>query len=195
MYVPVRWQPHHSFYQRNGAGKGVDCTEQITYTRPEAEELVERWSDTVLRIAWTWTGSVHDAQDICQTVLLKLLTSPRRFAEERLERAWVVRVAVNCCKDWKKSAWVRRRLPLEAAAHAAVHLPEPGESPVLAAVQALPERYRQAVYLRYYEGYEPAEIGTLMGCTASQVSTYLYRGKAKLRNMLGGAYGQECLSE
>ena len=62
-------------------------------------------------------------------------------------------------------------------------------------VQALPERYRQAVYLRYYEGYEPAEIGTLMGCTASQVSTYLYRGKAKLRNMLGGAYGQECLSE
>ena len=46
-----------------------------------------------------------------------------------------------------------------------------------------------------YEGYEPAEIGTLMGCTASQVSTYLYRGKAKLRNMLGGAYGQECLSE
>ena len=78
----------------------------------------------MLRIAWTWTGSVHDAQDICQTVLLKLLTSPRRFAEEGLERAWVVRVAVNCCKDWKKSAWVRRRLPLEAAAHAAVHLPE-----------------------------------------------------------------------
>ena len=134
----------------------------------------------MLRIAWTWTVSVHDSHDICQTVLLKLLTSPRRFAEERLERAWVVRVAVNCCKDWKKSAWVRRRLPLEAAAHAAVHLPE---------------RYRQAVYLRYYEGYEPAEIGTLMGCTASQVSTYLYRGKAKLRNMLGGAYGQECLSE
>lgn len=194
MYVPVRWQPHHSFYQQNGAGKGVDRTEQITYTRPEAEELVERWSDTVLRIAWTWTGSVHDAQDICQTVLLKLLTSPRRFAEERLERpGW---------SGWPSTAArtgrnprVRRRLPLEAAAHAAVHLPEPGESPVLAAVQALPERYRQAVYLRYYEGYEPAEIGTLMGCTASQVSTYLYRGKAKLRNMLGGAYGQECLSE
>lgn len=109
MYVPVRWQPHHSFYQQNGAGKGVDCTEQITYTRPEAEELVERWSDTVLRIAWTWTGSVHDAQDICQTVLLKLLTSPRRFAEERLERAW-------CCfanklrKFFKQSAKKKRRL-------------------------------------------------------------------------------------
>ena len=78
---------------------------------------------------------------------------------------------------------------------AAVAVLSPEDREVLAAVQALPERYRQAVYLRYYEGYEPAEIGTLMGCTASQVSTYLYRGKAKLRNMLGGAYGQECLSE
>ena len=156
---------------------------------------MERWSDTVLRIAWTWTNSAHDAQDICQTVLLKLLTSPRRFDEERLERAWVVRVAVNCCKDWRKSAWNRRRVSLDAAADAAVHLPEVGESPVLAAVQSLPEKYRQAIYLRYYEGYEPVEIGALMGCTASQVSTYLYRGKAKLRKTLGGAYGTECLSE
>ena len=107
----------------------------------------------------------------------------------------MVRVAVNCCKDWKKSAWNRRRVSLDAVADAAVRLPELGESPVLAAVQALPDRYRQAVYLRYYEGYEPSEIGELMGCTASQVSTYLYRGKAKLRKTLGGAYGQECLSE
>ena len=112
---------------------------------------MDRWSDTVLRLAYTWTGSIHDAQDICQTVLLKLLTSPRRFDEERLERAWVLRVAVNCCKDWRKSAWQRRRAPMEAAADAAVYLPEPGESPVLEAVQALPEKYRRAVYLRYYE--------------------------------------------
>lgn len=161
----------------------------------QAERLARTYADPILRLSYTYLKNTHDAQDICQTVLLKLLTSPRRFDEERLERAWVIRVTVNCCKDWKKSVWVRRRLPLEAAAHAAVHLPELGESPVLAAVQALPDRYRQAVYLRYYEGYEPAEIGALMGCTASQVSTYLYRGKAKLRKMLGGAYGQECLSE
>ena len=107
-----------------------------------AEYLAQTYADAILRLSYSYLKNTHDAQDICQTVLLKLLTSPRRFAEERLERAWVVRVAVNCCKDWKKSAWVRRRLPLEAAAHAAVHLPEPGESPVLAAVQALPERYR-----------------------------------------------------
>ena len=157
--------------------------------------MVERWADTVLRIGCTWTGSVHDAQDICQTVLLKLLTSSHHFEEERLERAWVIRVAINCCKDWKKSAWMRRRVPLDAAADAAVYLPEPEDTPVLHAVQALPEKYRQAIYLRYYEEYEPAEIAELMGCKVSQVSTYLYRGKAKLRTMLGGSYEEECLSK
>ena len=157
--------------------------------------MVARWADTVLRIGYTWTGSMQDAQDISQTVLLKLLTSPRRFDGEEQERAWVLRVAVNCCKDLKKSAWVRRRMPLESVAEAAVEMPEVEDSPVLRAVQALPEKYRQAVYLRYYEEYEVEEIADLMGCRAPQVSTYLYRGKQKLKIMLGGTYGQQCLSE
>ena len=65
----------------------------------------------------------------------------------------------------------------------------------LEAVQALPEKYRRAVYLRYYEEYTVEEIAALMGCAPRQVSTYLYRGKAKLKTMLGGSYGTECLSE
>lgn len=175
--------------------KGDDTTEQILYSRQEAEELVGRWADTVLRVGYTWTGNLQDAQDVSQTVLLKLLTSPRRFDTEERERAWVLRVAVNCCKDLRKSAWFRRRAPLESAGEAAVELPELEDSPVLRAVQALPEKYRQAVYLRYYEEYEVEEIAALMGCGAPQVSTYLYRGRQKLKTMLGGIYGQQCLSE
>ncbi|WP_325200970.1 RNA polymerase sigma factor [Oscillibacter sp.] len=170
-------------------------TEQITYTRREAEALVERWADTVLRVAYTWTGNPQDAQDVCQTVLLKLLTHPEHFPDPERQRAWVLRVTVNCCKDLKKSAWARKRVSLEAAADAAVTMPELGESPVLEAVLALPEKYRQTVYLRYYEEYGIDEIAALMGCKASQVSTWLYRGKAKLRTMLGGSYGQECISD
>ena len=62
------------FTNRTGRSKGDDITEQITYTRQEAEALVDRWSDTILRVAYTWMGSLPDAQDICQTVLLKMLT-------------------------------------------------------------------------------------------------------------------------
>ncbi len=139
---------------------------------------MERWADTVLRVACTWTGNPQDAQDVCQTVLLKLLTCPERFPDPNRERFWVLRVTVNCCKDLKKSAWGRRRVSLEAAADAAVTMPEPGESPVLEAVLALPEKYRQIIYLRYYEEYGVDEIAALLGCKPAQVSTWLYRGMA-----------------
>ncbi len=183
------------FISGTARSKGDDSTEQITYTRQEAEALVQRWADPVLRVGYTWTGSPQDAQDVCQTVLLKLLTHPERFPDPERQRSWVLRVTINCCKDLKKSAWARRRVSMEAAAEAAVTMPEPEESPVLKAVLALPEKYRQAVYLRYYEEYGIDEIAALMGCRTSQVSTYLYRGKAKLRTMLGGSYGQECFSD
>ena len=60
---------------------------EITYSRQEAQKLVNRWSDTVLRVGYTWTGNLQDAQDVSQPVLLKLLTSPRRFDSEERERA------------------------------------------------------------------------------------------------------------
>ncbi|MCI9331842.1 MAG: RNA polymerase sigma factor [Oscillibacter sp.] len=156
--------------------------------------MVERWADTVLRVAYTWTGNLQDAQDVCQTALLKLLTHPERFWDPERQRAWVLRVTINCCKDLKKSAWARKRVSLEAAAETAVTMPEAEESPVLEAVLALPEKYRQAIYLRYYEEYGVEEIAALLGCRPAQVSTWLYRGKAKLRIMLGGSYEQEFVS-
>ena len=161
----------------------------------QAERLAHTYADAILRLSYTYLKNTQDAQDVCQTALLKLLTCPERFPDLERQRAWVLRVTINCCKDLKKSAWARKRVSLEAAADAAVTMPEAGESPVLEAVLALPEKYRQAVYLRYYEEYGVDEIATLMGCRPAQVSTYLYRGKAKLRTMLGGSYGQECFSD
>ena len=161
----------------------------------QAERLANAYADAILRLSYAYLKNTHDAQDICQTALLKLLTQPRRFGEPDRERSFVLRVTINCCKDLKKSAWSRRRVSLDAAAAMAVSMPDPGESPVLEAVLPLPEKYRQAVYLRYYEEYGVDEIAALMGCRPSQVSTWLYRGKAKLRTMLGGSYGQECVSD
>ena len=77
-----------------------------------AEELVERYADAILRIGYTWLGDMDDAKDICQTVLIKLVEEGRRFPDLGQERAWVVRLSVNACKNWKKSAWFRRRAPL-----------------------------------------------------------------------------------
>ena len=102
----------------------------------EAERLVNTYSDLILRLSYTYLKSTQDGEDICQTVLLKLLTEDRVFESPEHERAWVVRVAINACKD-ELRAFRRRAVPLDAAAEA--EAPEPPRSEVLDAVMALPD--------------------------------------------------------
>ena len=144
---------------------------------------MERWADTVLRVGYTWTGSVQDAQDVCQTVLLKLLTAERAFDSPAHEKAWVIRATVNACKD-ELRAFRRRAVPLEEGLETAA--PELPRSEVLEAVMALPEHYREAIYLFYYEGYSIDEIAALTGRSRAAVSAHLSRGRKKLKTMLEG---------
>ena len=149
----------------------------------EAERLVETYSDLILRLSYTYLKSAHDGEDICQTVLLKLLAGNKTFDSPEHERAWVIRTAINCCKD-ELRALRRRSVPLEEAEEAAA--PEPLRSEVLDAVMALPQKYREAIYLFYYEGYSAEEIGALTRRSRAAVSAHLSRGRKKLKTMLGG---------
>ena len=83
--------------------------------RGEAERLVNDYSDLILRLSYTYLKSTEDAKDICQTVFLKLLEKPREFDSPEHERAWIIRAAVNQCKDQLKSRWRRSTVDLEAA--------------------------------------------------------------------------------
>ena len=151
-----------------------------------ARELVDRYGDLLVRLGYTWLGDLDDAQDVCQTVLLKLLEDQRTFPDPWQERAWVIRLGINACKDWRKSAWYRRRAPLEAAA--AVAAPAAEESALLEQVQRLPQPYRQVIFLRYYEGYSVKEIALLLGKSPALVSTHLKRARERLKTMLGGMF-------
>lgn len=155
----------------------------------EAERLVGAYADLILRLSYTYLKSTHDAEDICQTVLLKLMGAPARFEGPEHERAWVVRTTANACKDVLRSGHRRRTVGLEAAPDAAA--PEEPESEVVDAVMALPCKYREAIYLHYYEGYSIREIAELTGRSESAVSAHLSRGRAKLRTMLEGAYCEQ----
>ena len=151
-----------------------------------AEYLVEQYSDMILRLGFSWLGDMDDAMDICKEVLLKLLTDQRTFPDQGQERAWVVRLAINQCKNWKKSAWFRHRAPLEEGLHLAVEAPEPEDGPLLEQIRRLPPKYRQVIYLRYYEGYEVQEIAQLLGRSPGLISTHLARARIKLREQLEG---------
>lgn len=149
--------------------------------RERAEELVARYTDTLLRIGYTWLGDLDDAKDICQTALIRAWQADKTFPSPEEERAWIIRVGINVCKDWKKSAWFRHRASLEETLPLAVEPPE--EEGVLELVQTLPLKYRRVIYLRYYEGYEVKEIARLLGQSPALVSNHLSRARQKLRTL------------
>lgn len=151
----------------------------------EAERLVNAYADAILRLSYTYLKSTDDAQDVCQTVFVKLLSEPRQFESAAHERAYVLRMASNACKDLLKSPWRKRTCGLDTVLE--VPAPEAEEGSVLAAVNALPAHYRTVIYLFYYEGYQAAEIGKILGIPTATVHTRLARGRARLRDSLGGA--------
>ena len=159
------------------------------FDKAEAERLVYTYSDLILRLSYTYLKSTHDAEDICQTVFLKLLTSGQTFASPAHEKAWIIRTTANACKDALRSTFRRRTVALEAAAATAA--PEAPDSEVLEAVMALPENYREAVYLHYFEGYSVREIAGLLGRSEAAVTAHLSRGRHKLRTTLGGEYYEQ----
>lgn len=172
-------------------------------TRQEAERLVNTYADLILRLSYTYLSHTHDAQDICQTVFLKLFdlmgSGTRRFTSAEHEKAWIIRATINACKDVLKSAYRQRTVTLddEAGVQATAVLetlttegPEAeiagSDSPVLAAVNALSPLYRETIYLYYYEGYSAREISTITGASEVAVNARLSRGRKALREMLKG---------
>lgn len=149
-----------------------------------AEYLARTYADAILRLAYAHLKNTHDAQDVCQSVFVKLLTNPVDFESPVHEKAYILRMAANACRDILKSPWRRRTCSLETVLE--VPAPAAEEGSVLAAVNALPSHYRAVIYLYYYEGYQAAEIGKILGVPTATVHTRLARGRRKLKELLGG---------
>ena len=151
----------------------------------QAERLANTYADAILRLSYTYLKNTHDAQDICQTVFVKLLTEPRAFESPEHERAYILRMAANACKDLLKSFFRSRAVPLENWDGTT---PGPGteQREVLDAVLALPPKYKDVVYLHYYEGYSAAEIGRILQKNVNSVYTLMNRARQMLKKTLEG---------
>ncbi len=146
---------------------------------------LERYADTVRRLCMIHLKNYADTEDIFQTVFLKYALSSSDFASEEHEKAWIIRVTLNACKDLLKSVFRSRTAPLDALPEQGAALPEESRE-LLEAVLSLPLKYRQAVYLYYYEGYAAKEIAAMLHKNVNTVYTLLERAKKKLRSALGG---------
>lgn len=151
----------------------------------EVNTAIERYGDTVQRLCLIRLKNHADTEDIFQTVFLKYALWDAPFESEAHEKAWFIRVTLNACKDLLKSFFRSRTVSLEGLPDLAAQA-APEYSPVLEAVLALPQKYRDVIYLHYYEGYTAAEIGSILKKNTNTVYTLLSRAREQLRETLGG---------
>ncbi len=143
---------------------------------------VQRYTDTVFRVALNYIGAPADAEDITQNVFLKLLREKKEFVSQEHIRSWLIRVTINECKNLTRSRWWKQE-SLETCAEA-FSFDTPERSELFYAVMALPKRYRLPIYLYYYEGYSTQETADILGATKNTVCTQLKRGRELLKKSL-----------
>ena len=126
-----------------------------------------------------------DTEDIFQTVFLKYVLSSAAFENEEHEKAWFIRVTINACKDLLRNFFHSHVTSLDEILEHSAEMQEDHRE-VLEAVLSLPQKYREVVYLHYYEGYTAPEISQILGEKVNTIYTLLTRSKQILREKLGG---------
>lgn len=148
-----------------------------------AGDAYERYSSAVYRVAYTYMKNRYDAEDALQETFLRLIRGKLRFEDERHELGWLILTCSNVCRDMLKSK-ARQHEALDE--HTELAAPEPEDNALLAAVMALPFKYKAVVYLHYYEGWSVEEMARLLRRSPNTIKTWLSRARKALKNELGG---------
>ena len=160
------------------------------------EGIFRRQVKTAYRVCYSFMGNSADAEDAVQTTFLKLASSGKTFEDAEHEKAWIIVCASNVCRDILKSAAYRFRADeapelLESNMNAKPASSSDESADVREAIMALPERYKDCVYLHYYEGYKTAEIAEMLQKPPSTIRNYLSEARALLKTALeGGTDGE-----
>lgn len=150
--------------------------------RNEMESIYDKFSNTVYRAAFSYCKNHADAEDITSEVFIKCFTGKKKFDSDEHLKAWLIRCTINRCKDVFKSFRFKNLVPLEDTE---LIYETPEESEVYHTVMALPEKYRIAIHLFYYEGYSSKEIAGILKKSDTAVRTQLRRGREMLKKSLG----------
>lgn len=159
-------------------------------TLKSAEEIncaMELYADMVRRICFVHLKDRHDTEDVFQNVYLKYMLYEGTFESREHEKAWFARVTINACTDWLRSFARRKWVPLDVIAEEREALDDTSGE-VLEVVLKLPEKYRNVIYLFYFEGYSAVEIAGILGHKENTIYTWLARAKNLLRENLGGEW-------
>jgi RNA polymerase sigma-70 factor (ECF subfamily) len=167
--------------------KGVDKMQYSFGTNEYIEYVLDRYSSMLIKLAFTYLKNIADAEDIVQEVFVNLIKREFGFESVEHEKAWLLRVTINKCKNHLNSAWIKKKVPLDEELS---YLKEE-DSEVLEYVLELPHKYRCVIHLYYYENYSINEIAALLKKKPATIGTWLARGRNLLKSSLIGGFMNE----
>lgn len=146
----------------------------------DTEKAIALYSDMVYRLAFSRTGTREDADDVYQEVFYRYLRKHPAFESEEHQKAWLLRVTINCSNSFLSSPWRKRWAELSEN----IPFEDEEKQQLYTELRLLPKKYRDVIHLFYYEEMSAEEIGRLLHRKASTVRTQLTRAREMLRRAM-----------
>ncbi len=153
--------------------------------------LIELYGNDVLRIATLYTQNPSTAEDIFQDVFFKVNKYLSSFSGKSSEKTWIIKITINTCKDYIKSAWRKKIVPLEEFNETSDNvsydnniIDSENASMIFNEILTLPLKYKDVLILYYYKDFSTAEISKILNVPEATVRTRMKRARELLKEKL-----------
>ncbi|WP_010250787.1 sigma-70 family RNA polymerase sigma factor [Acetivibrio cellulolyticus] len=164
----------------------MDC--KLVFTDKYILDILDKYSDIVFRTAFMYLKNRPDAEDATQEIFIKLFRINPSFSSDNHIKSWLITVTSNHCKDMLKSIWRKKVSLLDEIS---LPIQDDYKREVVNQVLSLPVKYRNVIYLYYYEGYSSSEIAALLSEKEPTIRIRLKRGREILKTKLTGGFDDE----
>ncbi|MCI9374484.1 MAG: RNA polymerase sigma factor [Lachnospiraceae bacterium] len=148
------------------------------------EALMDSYGNLLWRTGIMMLGEPQDVQDMIQEVLLKYMQKRPVFHDAEHEKAWLLRVAVNLCRDMLRLRSRRRYFPIDELEPEAVGSTDAESREILEEIAMLPQKWKSVLLLHYIEGYSLKEISEILDVSENAVKKRMQRAKEALRRRM-----------
>ena len=157
--------------------------ERLFRTQEDITEILQKYAGMVRRICFMYFHNQADVEDVFQDVFLKFLLKENTFESDEHIKAWLCRITINKCKDHCKSFWQKKVSSIDEIV---VPFEDKMENELMQVILSLPQKYKDVIYLFYYEDYAVPQMAKLLNQKENTIYSNLSRARKLLKQMLGG---------
>ncbi len=167
--------------------------EELAISESAIQQLMVQYGDSIFRMCYVYLHDIGFAEEATQDTFMKAHQAMAGFRGESAEKTWLMRIAINTCKDYQRSSWLKlfdRSVSTDKLQENSYE-PVVQDDTVIIAIKKLPSIYKEVILLRYYQNFSLAEIADVLGIPTPTASSRLRLAKNKLRKKLEGWYFDE----